>query len=105
LQISNINLSSTSNATSAQGQINNAAQTLSQSQAQLGAQQVALQYQANNNQTYSNNLTASQSSIQDLNVGQETTTQTLNQLQAQINLALTAHGNVLAGSVLGLFPG
>jgi flagellin len=103
LQISNINLSTTLNATNAQGQINNAIQTLGNAQAQLGAQQVALQYQANNNQIYANNLTASQSSIQDLNYGQATTSQTLSQLQSQINVALTAHNNVVAGAVLGLF--
>lgn len=103
LQISNINLSTTLNATNAQGQITNAIQTLGLAQTQLGAQQVALQNQANNNQIYANNLTASQSSIQDLNYGQATSAQTLTQLQSQINVALTAHNNVLAGAVLGLF--
>ncbi|HVA27853.1 MAG TPA: flagellin [Candidatus Baltobacteraceae bacterium] len=103
LQISNINLSSSLSSTNAQGQIANAIQTLGTSQANLGAQQVALQNQVNNNDIYANNLTASQSSIQDLNYGQATTAQTLNQLQSQINVALTAHNNVLAGAVLGLF--
>ena len=103
LQISNINLSSSLNATNAIGQINNAIATLNNAQAQLGAQQNALQNQANNNQIYANNLIASQSNIQDLNYGQATSSQTLNQLQQQVNIALNAHNNLAAGAVLGLF--
>lgn len=105
LQISNINLSSSANATNAIGQLNNAIQTLGNAQAQLGAQQVALQNQVNSNNVNALNLTAAQSSIQDLNYGQATTSATLTQLQSQIDTALTAQGHVLAGAVLGLFKG
>jgi flagellin len=103
LQISNINLSSSLSSTNAQGQIANAIQTLGAAQANLGAQQIALQNQANNNDVYANNLTASQSSIQDFNYGAATTSTTLTQLQSQIQTALTAHGNTFAASVLSLF--
>lgn len=105
LQISNINLSSSLNATNAIGQLNNAIATLGTAQANLGAQQVALQHQINSNGLYANNLTASQSSIEDLNYGQSTTTSTLAQIQQQITLGLISHNNVLAGGVLGLFQG
>ena len=103
LQISNINLSSSINATNAIGQLNNAAVTLGTAQANLGAQQVALQNQANDNDIYANNLIASQSSIQDLNYGQATTTQTLNQLQNSVAFAVQAQNNTNAAAVLTLF--
>jgi len=103
LQISNINLGSSLSSTNAIGQLDNAISTLGNDQAQLGAQQVALQQQTKNNGLYANNLTASQSSIQDLNYGNETTNSTLAQIQSQITLGLISHNNVFAGSVLGLF--
>ncbi|HTC29841.1 MAG TPA: hypothetical protein VK702_03885, partial [Candidatus Acidoferrum sp.] len=103
LQINNINLSSSLSSTQAIGQIQNALNSLTTSQAQLGAQQVALQNAAQSDASYSNNLTSAASSIADENYGQGVTQSTLSQLQQQIQFALQAKNNVNAAAVLGLF--
>ena len=103
LQINNLNLGSSLGATQAIGQIDNALSSLTTAQAQLGAQQVALQTAAQANDTYANNLTSAASSITDENYGQGVTQSTLSQLQQQIQFALQAKNNVNASAVLGLF--
>lgn len=104
LQISTIDLSSSLSSTSAIGQLDNAISTLSSSQAKLGAQQQSLQQQVSSNTTAQVNLTASQSNIADLNYGESAANSTLALLKSQVDTALIAHNNVLAGLVLGLFP-
>ena len=103
LQINNLNLGSSLGATQAIGQIDNALSSLTTSQAQLGAQQVALQTAAAANDTYANNLTSAASNITDENYGQGVTQSTLSQLQQSIQFALQAKNNVNASAVLGLF--
>jgi len=103
LQINNVNLSSSLSSTQAIGQIQNALNSLTTAQAQLGAQQVALQTAAQANDTYANNLTSAVSNITDENYGQGVTQSTLSQLQQQIQFALQAKNNVNASAVLGLF--
>lgn len=103
LAINNVNLGSSLSATQAIGQIDNALNSLTTSQAQLGAQQIALQGAAQANGLYANNLTAAASNIADENVGAGVTQATLSQLQSQIQLALLAKNNVNAYAVLGLF--
>jgi len=103
LQISNINLGSTLSSTQAIGQVQNALNTLTTQEAQLGAQQVALQNAAQADNVYSNNLTASASSITDENYGSGVTQSTLSQLQQQVQFAVLAKQNVNASAVLGLF--
>jgi flagellin len=103
LQVSNINLSSSLDATNAIGQLDNAITSLGTIASNLGAQQVALQNAANANQINSLNLKASQSSIQDLNVGESVTNSTLAALRSQLNTAVVAQNNQVAGLVLGLF--
>jgi flagellin len=105
LQISNINLGSSLSSTQAIGQIQNALQTLTTQEAQLGAQQNALQNAAQADDVYSNNLTSAASSITDENYGTGVTQSTLSQLQQQIQFALQAKNNVNASAVLGLFNG
>jgi flagellin len=103
LQINNLNLGSSLGATQAIGQLDNALNSLTTSQAQLGAQQVALQNAAQSNASYANNLTSAASNIADENYGQGVTQSTLSQLQQQIQFALQAKNNVNAAAVLGLF--
>jgi flagellin len=103
LQISNIDLSSTLSSTNAIGQLNAAQVSLGTAQANLGAQQVALQNAANANQINAINLTKSQSSIQDLNYGTSVTNSTLQTLQSRIATAVVSQNNTVAGLVLGLF--
>ena len=103
LQINNLNLGSSLGATQAIGQIDNALNSLTTSQAKLGAQQVALQAASQANDTYANNLTTAASNITDENYGPGVTQSTLSQLQQQIQFALQAKNNVNASAVLGLF--
>jgi flagellin len=103
LQISNIDLSSSLSSTQAIGQVQNALQTLTTQEAQLGAQQISLQNAAQADDVYSNNLTSAASNITDENYGTGVTQSTLSQLQQQIQFALQAKNNVNASAVLGLF--
>ena len=103
LQINNLNLGSSLGATQAIGQIDNALNSLTTSQAKLGAQQAALQAASQANDTYANNLTTAASNITDENYGPGVTQSTLSQLQQQIQFALQAKNNVNASAVLGLF--
>lgn len=103
LRISNINLSTSANATNAIGQIDNAIQQLGTTQTQLGAQQVALQYQVDNDNVAALNLQQAQSNLADANIGQENTQSTLSAVQSQLSLALLAQNNAHAAGVLTLF--
>ena len=103
LQISNINLGSSLSSTQAIGQIQNALQTLTTQQAQLGAQQASLQNAAQADNIYANNLTNAASNITDENYYSGVTQSTLSQLQQQIQFAVLAKQNVNASAVLGLF--
>jgi len=109
LRISNINLllSSSSSpslgAEDAIGQIDNALQTLLAQRAQLGAIQVRLNEDQDNDNTAAVNLQASESSIADLNVGQETTNFTRLQILVQVGTSVLSQSNANAQTVLGLF--
>lgn len=103
LRIGNIDLSSSTNATNSIGQLDNAIQQLSSVQANIGANQVALQNQISNNAIAAFNLGSSASSVGDTNVGEETTNATRNQIQSQVALAVLAQRNAFSGAVLTLF--
>jgi flagellin len=85
------------------GQIDNALQTVLAQRAQLGATIVRLQEDANNDNVASVNLTASESAIRDLNVGQETTEYTKLQILVQVGTSVLAQANQNAQSVISLF--
>ena len=109
LRISNINLLLSSSAApslgaeDAIGQIDNALQTLLTQRANLGAIQVRLAEDSDNDNTASVNLQASESSIADLNVGQETTNFTRLQILVQVGTSVLSQSNSNAQTVLGLF--
>jgi flagellin-like hook-associated protein FlgL len=109
LRISNINLavSSSSNpslsAEDAIGQIDDALQTLTTQQANLGAVVVRLGIDEDNDNTAAVNLQASESNIADLNVGEATTQFTKLQLLVQVGTSVLAQSNANAQSVLTLF--
>ena len=109
LRIANINLLlSASSAPSlgaedAIGQIDNALQTLLAQRAQLGAIQVRLNEDQDNDNTAAVNLQASESNIADLNVGQETTNFTRLQILVQVGTSVLSQSNANAQTVLGLF--
>jgi len=97
LGVSNIDLSSTSSAETAIGSSQGAIDTLSTQRAQLGAQEVSLGEQIDNNNIYSNNLTASASAISDTNVGQASTSAGSSELQSSISLSVLKSSNNLQG--------
>jgi flagellin len=85
------------------GQIDNALQTVLAQRAQLGATIVRLQEDQSNDNTASVNLTASESSIRDLDVGAETTEFTKLQILVQVGTSVLAQANQNAQSVVSLF--
>ncbi len=108
LRIANINLVGNTGFGSlasedAIGQIDNALQSVLSQRAQLGATIVRLQEDATNDATAATNLQASESSIRDLNVGQETTQYTKDQILVQVGTSVLSHANQNAQSVLSLF--
>ncbi|HEY6235497.1 MAG TPA: flagellin [Candidatus Elarobacter sp.] len=114
LRIANVNLIGPANAGGAFangslasedsiGQIDNALQTVLAQRAQLGATIVRLQEDQNNDNVASVNLTASESAIRDLNVGQETTEYTKLQILVQVGTSVLAQANQNAQSVISLF--
>jgi len=109
LRISNINLllSSASSpsigAEDAIGQIDNALQQILTQRAALGAIQVRLNEDQDNDNTAAVNLQASESSIADLNVGQETTNFTRLQILVQVGTSVLSQANTNADTVLNLF--
>ena len=78
-------------------------QTILAQRAQLGATIVRLQEDQNNDNVASVNLTASESAIRDLNVGQETTEYTKLQILVQVGTSVLAQANQNAQSVISLF--
>jgi flagellin len=116
LRISNINVATTQligglpstagavlGAQDAIGQIDQAITAVNTARAQLGAVISRLQNAANNNNIASVNLTSSESSIRDLNVGQATADYNKQQILVQIGTTVLAQSNTNAQTVLGLF--
>ena len=116
LRISNINVATTQlvngnpstagavlGAQDAIGQIDQAITQVNGARAQLGAVISRLQNAANNNNIASVNLTASESSIRDLNVGAATSEYNKTQILVQIGTTVLAQSNTNAQTVLGLF--
>jgi flagellin len=85
------------------GQIDNALQKVLAQRAQLGATIVRLQEDLSNDNVASVNLTASESAIRDLNVGQATTQYTKLQILVQVGTSVLAQANQNAQSVISLF--
>lgn len=103
LQIADVNLSTSANATNAIGQLDQAIAQLGQTQTALGSQQAALQYQVQANDTAANNLQTAESNLADANIGVENTNATLSSLQQQLTLAVLAQRNTQSAAVLTLF--
>ncbi|MBV8433124.1 MAG: flagellin [Candidatus Eremiobacteraeota bacterium] len=103
LQIANLNLSSSANATNAIGQIDRALEQLGATQTALGAQQVQLQYQQQADDLAANALQTAQSNLADANIGRENVNATLSSLQTQLTLAVLAQRNTQSAAVLTLF--
>jgi flagellin len=97
LGITNIDLSNPQSATNSLGQIQNAISKLGAGQAQLGAQTASLQNAFNNNNISSVNLTASASSIGDVNEASVASELNSLRLQQQISIQTINNANVANG--------
>jgi len=104
LGLSNIDLSSSASATTSEYSADAAITTIGSSQATLGSQTVALQFDQQNSEYASNNLTASASNIADADVTKTATNYANNQAASQIQIALQVQANLAASSFIGLFP-
>jgi flagellin len=108
LRITNVNVATTGGfaflgAEDAIGQIDQAINVVNTQRAQLGAVITRLQIDADNDNTASVNLQASESAIRDLNVGQATADYNKTQILIQIGTTVLAQSNTNAQTVLGLF--
>jgi flagellin len=97
LGITNIDLSNPASATNTEGQINGAITAIDNSEASLGAQSNGLNYAYQNNNTLSNNLTSSASSVGDTSVASAVIAGNTASIQQQISIAVLARANTDAG--------
>jgi flagellin len=97
LGITNIDLSNPASATNTEGQISGAITAIGNNEATLGAQSNSLNYAFQNNNTLSNNLTASASAIGDTNEASSVIAGNLASIQQQISIAVLARANTDAG--------
>jgi flagellin len=107
LRLSNVNVATTGNAflgsEDAIGQLDQAIQSVNIERAGLGAAIDRLQVDAQNDNTASVNLQASESAIRDLNVAAATADYNKAQILVQIGTTVLAQSNTNAQSVLALF--
>jgi flagellin len=103
LGLSNIDLSSSASATTSEFSADAAITTITGSQATLGSQAVALQFDQQNSETASNNVTASASNIADADITKTAATLARERTASQIQVALQVQANLVASSVRGLF--
>uniref|UniRef100_E6Q471 Flagellin n=1 Tax=mine drainage metagenome TaxID=410659 RepID=E6Q471_9ZZZZ len=89
-------------AADAEIRVDAALSAVTQAQAQIGAQMVSLNYDANNANTAAVNLTASVSSIQDANIGATVTDFTQQQILTQIGTSVIAQMQVSATQLTAL---
>ncbi|WP_142827610.1 flagellin N-terminal helical domain-containing protein [Planococcus soli] len=97
-----IDVSSQENADAAITTINNAIESVSSERSKLGASQNRLDHTINNLNTSSENLTAAESRIRDVDMAKEMMEQTKNSILAQASQAMLAQSNQMTQSVLQL---
>lgn len=103
LGVSNVDLTSFNGAENAIGQAQGAIQTLTTQQAQLGAQQVSINEDIDNNNVLSVNLQASESNIADTNVGQTSTNANSSAIQSQIATSVLSQLQADNSAYAGIF--
>ncbi|MBD8014887.1 flagellin N-terminal helical domain-containing protein [Planococcus wigleyi] len=97
-----IDVSSQKNADAAITTINNAIESVSSERSKLGASQNRLDHTINNLNTSSENLTAAESRIRDVDMAKEMMEQTKNSILAQASQAMLAQANQAPQQVLQL---
>jgi flagellin len=104
LGLSNIDLSSSASATTSEYSADAAISAISSSQVTLGSQTAALQFDQQNSENASKNLTSAASNITDADIAKTAATYAREKTASQIQVALQVQANLAASSVLGLFP-
>jgi len=102
LGVDGIDLTSKESANQAIGQINNAIESVSSERSKLGATQNRLEHTINNLGTTSENLTASESRIRDVDMAKEMMNQTKQNILAQASQSMLAKANQQPQGVLQL---
>lgn len=102
LNVSGVDVSSAENARSAMTNIQTAIDTVSLERSKLGSYQNRLDHTINNLNTSSENLTAAESRIRDVDMAKEMMEQTKNAILAQASQAMLAQANQLPQGVLQL---
>ena len=97
-----IDLKTQTNASAAITSVNDAINTVSTQRSKLGAYQNRLQHKINNLDTSSENLSAAESRIRDLDMAKEMTTYTKNNILVQAATAMLAQANSAPQGVLQL---
>ncbi|HET9620989.1 MAG TPA: flagellin [Kofleriaceae bacterium] len=105
LHIASASLSTAANAQAAIGTFDTAIKQLSQARAKLGATQNRLQVTVSNLSVTSDNLTAANSRIRDVDVAQESSNLTKNQILSQAGLAVLSQANQIPQAALSLLRG
>ncbi len=102
LSVDSTAVSSRANATSALTSVDTAINNVSNQRATLGAMENRLQHKINNLDTSSENLQAAESRIRDLDMAEEMTTFTKNNIMVQASTAMLAQANSAPQNVLSL---
>ncbi|MCK9455914.1 MAG: hypothetical protein M0R31_01305 [Candidatus Riflebacteria bacterium] len=102
LGIDRIDLTSVEGAEDALEKLNQALDTVSAQRSKLGAYQNRLEYSINNLQNSSTNLTAAESRIRDLDIADEMTEYTRNQIVSQAATSMLAQANSMPQTALQL---
>lgn len=102
LTLGSINVTTASNATTAVTNIDNALKTVSSTRATLGAVQNRLEAAIETLQIQSENLTAAESRIRDVDMAKEMATFTKFQILQQASTAMLAQANMSTQSILSL---
>uniref|UniRef100_UPI0037BF84E8 flagellin n=1 Tax=Halobacillus salinarum TaxID=2932257 RepID=UPI0037BF84E8 len=102
VSLGGIDISSQSSADTAITKINDAIQTVSAERSKLGAYQNRLDHSINNLNTSSENLTAAESRIRDVDMAKEMMNQTKQSILAQASQAMLAKANQNPQGVLQL---
>ncbi len=103
LGVSGLDFTNTAGAENAIGAAQGAIDQLAQQQAQLGAQQVSIGEDIDNNNVLSTNLQASESNIADTNVGQSSTNANTSGILSQLATDVLAEFQAHSSQVSGIF--
>ncbi|MDR7235692.1 flagellin N-terminal helical domain-containing protein [Neobacillus drentensis] len=102
LGVNNIDVSNSTNASASITKINTAIETVSAERSKLGAYQNRLEHTINNLGTSSENLTAAESRVRDVDMAKEMMNQTKNSILSQAAQAMLAQANQMPQGVLQL---